>query len=269
MAIHVLYRLATELRFSAYLWGPSGLGAVYKSESLDFVFGTNSHLCLFFALHAFAAVGLLFGFATRASTLVLFVTVRLLQARLPELTDGGDNVMLLLTFFALGFMGPREKGVPGGLRVWIHNLAVSAVVAQTVIIYAAAGFYKFMGPVWQNGTALYVIAQVDRFSTSWTSHALRNPFFCTFGTWGTLAYQAMFPVAVFSPLKKVWLFIGISFHVGIILMMGLVPFSLIMIGLDAMFLSDGDLEAVGRTFRAAGERLANLLRSSRTVGVGR
>ena len=249
MAIHVLYRLATELKFANYLWGPSGLGAPYGGPTLDYVFGSKGHFYGFLALHALAAVGLLAGVWTRASTLVLLATVRLLQMRLPELTDGGDNVMLLVTFFGLGFMGPREYGAPGSLRVWVHNLAVSAVVAQTVIIYATAGFYKFMGPVWQNGTALYVISQVDRFTVPMAARLLKNSYICTLGTYGTLAYQAMFPVAIFSRLKKVWLLIGISFHVGIILMMGLVPFSAIMIGLDTALLSDEEIRGLVRGWR--------------------
>jgi hypothetical protein len=268
MAFHVLYCLVRDVRFARYLWGPDGLGAA--GGAFNFAFGTNLRLYVFLAIHGVAALMLLLGRGTRAATLVLCFTTRMLGHRLPDLTDGGDNIMYLLTFYALGFVGPHERPAPNGVRVWVHNLAVSAVVAQTVIVYSTAAFYKFSGASWQNGTALYLISQVDRFSTPMFAQLMRNGFVCTMATYGTLAYQAFLPVAVFSQLRRAWLLIGISFHVGIILMMGLVPFSAIMIGLDIVLLSEEELHGLLAKARILAsrllERLPPFLRSAAGAG---
>jgi hypothetical protein len=263
MGLVTWYRLTTELRFAPYFWGPHGLGGnnfgvvahgVPAGAWMHTVFATDARMYVALAVQGIAAACLIFGYATRAATLVLLVTFSTFEGRLPDITDGGDNVMALLLVYTLGFLGPRERPAPGGARVWVHNLAVVAVAAQILIIYSAAAFYKFEGHVWQNGTALYVVSQVDRFTTPLAQAAMKNALVCTLSTYATLAWQILFPLAVFTPIRRAWLAIGVLFHLGIVGMMGLVTFSAIMIGLELFLLDEADYAALGELVRRVAQR---------------
>jgi hypothetical protein len=268
MGLVVWYRLATELRFASYFWGAHGLGAnnfrfqgaLPVGAWMHFAFATDARLYALLAVHGVAAACLIFGYRTRLATLSLLVTFYSLEGRLPDITDGGDNVMALLLVYGIGFLPPRAKAVPGSARVWLHNLAVIAVVAQILVIYSAAAFYKFTGTVWQNGTALYVVSQVDRFTTPLAESVLRNAFVCTASTYSTLIYQVLFPLAIFTKAKKAWLAMGIAFHLGIVAMMGLVTFSGVMIALELFLLADAEYVELGIFARRVAARFESLFR---------
>ena len=78
-----------------------------------------------------------------------------------------------------------------------------------------------------------------------------DPVLTTLATYSTVFYQVCFPVAMLSQLRLLWLAVGVSFHLGILVTMGLVPFSIVMIVLELMLITD-------REYRALGRRLAHV-----------
>jgi len=242
----LLFEVFTQFPFAAYLWGPNGIGYGSMSPVLgpmlgnvfDRVFTTD--VCTFSVLFimGIGALGLLLGYYTRAATGLALVTLFLLNQRLPEFYDGGDNITQLALIYMLFLLPHRAKFSPGQLRVWLHNIAVLAIAFQLIAMYLASGFAKATGELWQEGVALYYISQVQWFTLPGAYEIFAKPLIVTVATYVAMFYQLLFPVAIISRVKLPWILLGILFHLGIAVLMGLVTFSTVMIGLELFLISD-------------------------------
>jgi len=107
---------------------------------------------------------------------------------------------------------------------------------QLVTIYTYTGFEKLKGNSWWDGTALWTVLVNPQF-TSFDLLFLRDfPLFFAIGTFVTIIFEIYFPVMViFEKTKYFWLFLGIVFHLMIGLLLGLMPFSIVMIATYVLF----------------------------------
>jgi predicted DCC family thiol-disulfide oxidoreductase YuxK len=259
-----LYRIATEAPFAGYLWGPTslaegsaqtvlgqGLGGLFD-RAFTSMAGTQAVLVLLAA----ASLCLVFGRFTRVASGAALLCLVALEQRLPSLSDGGDNIARLVLFYFLFALPPRAEGKPGSVAVWLHNLAAVAVMFQAVVIYTTAGLMKAFGEKWTNGTALYLISQVDAFSSPAFAPMFENPLISTAAAYGTVLFQVWFAVAVLSRLRLLWLVVGMGLHTGIGVMMGLVSFSLTMMAMDLCFVTDDEYARFFRWLHELRRRLA-------------
>lgn len=241
----ILFRVFTELPFASYLWGPNGIGDGstiplfgLPGVVLDLAFASEAGVRVVLFLLAASAFGLVFGVLTRLATIVAWVTFMMLTMRLSSLGDGGDNIVQVVLIYMM-FLIPAGKTRPGGsLAVWFHNVAVIAIGTQLAVLYLTSGFLKMGGEVWQNGTALYLISQVEWFSLPSMRWILKNPYVVVPATYATMFFQVWFPIAIFSRLKLPWIMLGICFHLGIATFMGLLTFSAVMIGMELFLITD-------------------------------
>jgi hypothetical protein len=249
----LLYRVVTEGRFAAYLWGPQGL--VGRSNAirypawtvtlLDNSFKTMTRTYGLLVILAIAGLCLVLGVQTRVAAGCAVVILWLITLRLPGLADGGDNIATLVLIYMTACASPSERVKDYSLRAWIHNIGVLFIITQLMILYFTSGMYKATGELWQNGTALYVIGQVDLFSLPSLRGPLMNPSILVLATYSTVMYQIWFPMAMLNRLTKLpWLAVGILLHLGIATFMGLVAFSTVMIGLELFMISDSEYESI-------------------------
>jgi hypothetical protein len=164
----VWFRISTEVPFAGYLWGPDGLsGTGAFSEGLPgwsiLVCSRMSTIYVAFASAAAAALALIVGRYTFVATLVAYGFIRAISPRNLLILDGGDNVLQLVLVYMLLLAPPRARVAAGSLRAFLHNLGRAAITLQMVVIYLASGLYKASGERWVNGTALYVIGQLEWF----------------------------------------------------------------------------------------------------------
>ena len=267
IGLSLLFRVITELPFAAFLWGPHSIAS---EGSIGSVFGANaggwgdalfrSEAGTYGVLVALAAgaAGLLFQRLTRISALLACVAFNVLGARLPELQDGGDNLATLALMYMVLLLPAGANANAGSIRSWLHNLGASAVIVQVCIVYFVAGFMKMYGDSWHNGTALYLISQVEWFSSPATRSWFANPIVATSGAYSTMLFQVWFPIALFSRLKFAFLAVAMMFHLGIAVSMGLLTFSLIMAGADLSLVTDAEyrriIRRVGRRWRELRDR---------------
>lgn len=258
IGLAILIRLATEVRFAAFLWGPHSIAPERALEKefgaavgapLDRWFSTSEGTYLVLAALAVGALGLLLQHWTRVAVVVACVTFTVLGLRLPELNDGGDNVATLALLYMIGVLPAGVTAAAGTVRAWIHNLAVLAVIVQVCIVYFVAGFMKIQGESWHNGTALFLISQVEWFSSPSTREAFTHPLIATAGAYSTMLFQVWFPIALFSRFKLAFVAIAMGFHLGIAITMGLVTFSIVMAGADLSVLNDDEYAALWRQAR--------------------
>jgi hypothetical protein len=257
-----LFRILTEWHFAEYLWGPHGVGQGSAIPNfgpalggvIDGLYAHQGFVWVMLGLFGLGALGLVFGVATRLSTAIMLIGFLLLEFRNNWLPDGGDNIMRIALFYMLFLMPSTDKYRPGSLRVWVHNLAFRAIFAQVLILYIVAGVSKLSGFTWTHGTALYVISQVEWFSTPWFREVFKLPLITFAATYATIAYQISFPIGVFTRWRLVWLGGGILFHLGILVMMGLVTFSSVMIALELCLVTDEEYARIARFLTSVFER---------------
>ena len=122
------------------------------------------------ALRLLATIALLFGIRSRLSALVLFVLLASVAARNPLLLQGGDKVLVVMTFFAL-FL---PLGQCGSLeRLWFgtrpdfayRSAATVAYVIQILLVWFMAGILKTGEQWWSSEIAISMALHLEAFAS--------------------------------------------------------------------------------------------------------
>ncbi|MET7428321.1 MULTISPECIES: HTTM domain-containing protein [Streptomyces] len=225
---------------------------------------------LCYALALVTSALFMLGWRTRATSVLFAVVVTSFHARAIFMTDGGDNLILLMALYlvltACGrrwsldarrerLKTARADGAPTRARslvvqdlratrrtlvTVVHNCAVFVIAAQVCFLYGSAGLYKVQGSFWGDGTALHYVLNLELFQP-WPalSHVLdQYPIVISAVSYLTVLTQVAFPFVLFGRLKYPVLVMLLSMHVGIAVVLGLPLFSGAMIIADAVFLPD-------------------------------
>lgn len=267
------------------IWGPGSPWTPALARELFAQTGWFSFLTLddgtvyFECCYALAlAVSLLFllGWRTRAVSVLFALVVTSFHGRDIYMTDGGDNLIVLmavyLPFTACGRRWSLDAGrvrarpaLPPGtppptgrdgaarlparqqaavvrrqLSTLLHNCGMFVIAAQVCVLYGAASLYKVQGNLWRDGTALHYVVNLDLFQP-WPelSHlADQHPIVLAAVAYLTVLVQIALPFALFSRLKYVVLVLLLGMHLSIAVLLGLPVFSGAMIVADAVFLPD-------------------------------
>ncbi len=197
------------------------------------------------------------GLYTRASSfMTLFLWVSLYVSN-PFVGSGGDAILrMVLLYMCFTDSGQhwsvdarlrrRRGAVQGIVPAWmtntVHNLAMILIVHQVVMVYVSSAFWKVQSQVWNDGTAVYFPLQTDAYSP-WNDvlqPLYSSSAFIAGATWTAIYVQMFFPVLlIYRPTRFVALVLVTGMHVGIGLLMGIMYFSLVMIAVDMILVSDG------------------------------
>lgn len=204
------------------------------------------------------------GLYTRASSfMTLFLWVSLYVSN-PFVGSGGDAilrmVLLYMCFTDAGRhwsldarirtrRGEVREIVPAWMSNTLHNLGMVLIVHQVVMVYLGSSFWKVQSAVWKDGTAVYYPLQTDAYSP-WNDllHPVyANSTFIAGATYTAIVVQMFFPVfLLYRPSRFVALIAITGMHLGIGLLMGIMYFSLVMIAVDMILVSDGSWIGAGR-----------------------
>jgi predicted DCC family thiol-disulfide oxidoreductase YuxK len=240
------------------LWGPNGVAAgqsyigLFGARAggvLDTVFRTSAGTHAVLVAIGLGALGLVAGRTFFASVSLALAGFSLLLWRLP-FSQGDDDLTRFALVYMLFTVPPCAQVRPGTLRVWFHNIGVLAIAAQVVILYFVAGFAKAFGEQWQHGTALYYGSQSALFSSPLFQHITQSPWIVAPGTYISVVYPIMFPVAILSPFRVPWLVWGMLFHFLTAILMGLWAFGTLMIGMDLFLITDREYATLRQWVRA-------------------
>ncbi len=122
------------------------------------------------AARLLATLTLLLGIRSRLSAFVLFALLASVAARNPLLLQGGDQVLTVMTFFAL-FL---PLGQCGSLeRLWFgsrpdpayRSAATVAYVIQILLVWFMAGIMKTGEQWWSSGTAISMALHLEAFAS--------------------------------------------------------------------------------------------------------
>lgn len=282
------------------IWGPGSPWTPALATELFHQTGWSSILVLsdnrayFEACYALALVTsalFMLGWRTRAMSVLFAVVVASFHARAVLMTDGGDNLILLmalyLPFTACGrrwsldarrarirasagkaTRTEEDRGACGlvsqlayarrFLTTVLHNCGMFVIAAQVCFLYGSAGLYKVQGGSWGNGTALHYVLNLDLFRP-WPALSVlvdSHPMLVAVASYLTVLLQVAFPFVLFGRWKYLVLTMLLAMHLGIAVLLGLPVFSGAMVFADAVFLPDRFWTFLGRASRRTLRRTA-------------
>lgn len=261
-----------------YLWAVDGVypfsafeESLFRPAFSLYEFAT-SNTAFEFIFHIGIAVAVLFtlGVGGRLMTCLHYIFMFSIFIRNPILLDGGDNLAFLVLLYLIPVntttvLAVRRKKMVSNeprLAVLLHNTGLTFIVTQLCILYLASAMYKIQGQFWQDGTALYYILKVPEYS--WpviTDHIITNSWLVAAVTYCTVFFQVLFPALILRKETRVLVVIlGIIFHGGIALFMGLTAFSIYLIATEAVLLSNQHYENMMSKMRMARNFFSNRLR---------
>lgn len=222
---------------------------------------------LAYVLTMLAGLLLMLGLWTRgAAVLTLFLWMSLYVAN-PFVGSGGDAVLRMVLLYLCFTDAGRHLSVDAWLRArrgevralvpdWfattLHNLAVVLIIHQVVMVYVASALWKVQSSRWMDGTAVYFPLQTEAYSP-WRDliHPLSSAEPVVLGaTWTAIVVQLFFPVLLlYRPTRALALVVVTGMHLGIGLLMGIMYFSLVMIAVDMMLVSDASWRRGGAVVR--------------------
>ncbi|MET9576438.1 HTTM domain-containing protein [Streptomyces massasporeus] len=277
------------------IWGPGSAWTPALARELFEQTGwvsvlalSDSRACfeLCYVLALVTSALFMLGWRTRLVSVLFAVVVTSFHARAIFMTDGGDNLVLLMALYlvltasgrrwSLDARRHRRKPAPAGsapqppgnalarqlrdsrttLVTAVHNCGMFLIAAQVCLLYGSAGLYKVQGSTWGNGTALHYALNLELFRP-WPvlSHFVdEHTLLIAVAGYLTVLLQVAFPFVLFGRLKYPVLTMLLGMHIGIGVLMGLPLFSGAMIVADAVFLPDRFYTLLPRLCRRAGRR---------------
>ncbi|BCC45047.1 hypothetical protein bcgnr5378_31430 [Bacillus cereus] len=263
LGLIVLYTYIVNYPLRHFFWGNSGIidNQTYNEMNRIFfsVYGwTDSTLIFEITYHLGILITLLFTIGVGGKVIQIFNYVFTLSLfnRNGLISDGGENLLYLVLFYML-FMNVtayftwsnkiKTGGIFKGFKTKykdylsiIHNFGFIFIIVQLCTMYLLSGLYQVMGERWHSGTAIYYILQVEQYSLNLIPEfLLKNSFFIVLATYASVLIKIAFPFSLFNRYTKYIVIIGIvGFHLGILVEMGLVTFSLTMIAVDSLLITD-------------------------------
>ncbi len=204
-----------------------------------------------YAIWSLAALGLIVARYTRVCALIALLAYGI--DTLTGLHNAGDHLARITLIYALLLDEDLMRGQKKvGPAVFFHNLGVIAITVQLCIVYINASLWKLYGPdnLWLGGTMLYYVTHLQSHGMAWSRWFFESPVIVYTATYMTLLYQLSFLPLLFTRWHWVSVLIGTGLHLGIGLLLGLMPFGLIVTGLVLFTLRDATWRRMGEYTRA-------------------
>lgn len=216
-----------------------------------------------FWLSVIAAVLVTVGFATRASTVLLFVCLLSLNTHFPMIVHAGDNFARLIALFlcfspcgarlSVDFAIAYFKGKP--VDTFFEPYGQRMIQLQLCFIYLVNVFYKSMGVSWQDGTAVYYATRLQEFFLLPIPEPLDVPILSQIATWSTLVIESTLGFLLWPrKTKYAMIWIALFFHLGLSWCFNLGVFEWVFIATLILFVEPSKLEFIDNAFHS---RLAN------------
>jgi hypothetical protein len=156
----------------------------------------------------------------RCALVALGITTTLFRRRRVIGGDGAEQMSDIVLISALLAVLP----VPGDGRI---TLAVVFIAAQTVLSYFTAGVAKLVSPMWRGGGALPAILGTYTHGLTPVSRILElRPAVGFVLGWSVILFEVSFPLVLIAPpsVAVAALSVGLTFHLGCAVLMGLNSF---------------------------------------------
>ncbi len=197
---------------------------------LEKYFTYNSSILIFKGTFAALCICIILGFYSRVSALLLlFLQISVVKSGI-QFSYGADYFESMSLFYIIFF--------PSDIRFSQLNTKTRdfTIFKRTIqwhlcISYFFSGFDKILGFNWWNGESIWKASHLPNFTRYIELNSITdNPIVYIILGWITLIVEIFYPLFInINRTRKVWLFLTIGMHVGIIILFNLYFFASIMI----------------------------------------
>jgi len=232
--------------------------------SLHLISGALWFQAALFVAASLFALQLLVGYRTRLATILTWVFLASVQARLPMMLQGGDSLLRLLLFWGmflpLGAVWSVDQCatcITSTLRPKLYrysSIATAALILQIAIMYLCNAIAKH-SPVWHTDhTAIYYVLSLDIYVTRIGKLLLEYSGLMSLFTATTLWLEWLVPFALFSPWKTgfvrvILIVLFWCFHAGLAICLNVGLLSYVAMVAWLVFLPTGFWDAAERIVR--------------------
>jgi predicted DCC family thiol-disulfide oxidoreductase YuxK len=231
--------------------------------SLHMLNGTAPFQAALFVLAAIFALMLMLGWRTRLATIASWVLLLSLQNRNPIILSGEDQLVMVLTFWAMFLPLGARYSIDAALDKTsdtvanaYFSIATLALLIQGMSMYFFSALLKF-DPIWiPDGTAVYYALNLDYIVKPfglWLRQFAALNQGLTYYVWGL---ELIGPILMFSPilhrrLRAIVMIAFITMHIGFFLCLEIGIFPLISIIMNLTFMPGWMWDALAKKLRAA------------------
>lgn len=209
----------------------SSSGVVPKQPAEAWTWGLLAHstsmplVWLVFGLLVIGSVGVVLGFWSRLSMLLVFIGLMSFQRRDPWILNTGDGLMRLLSFYLLLAPTGSALSVDRFLRhpkdFWQSPLrspwVVRLIQIQLSAVYLFAVWDKVQGTTWNNGTAVSYALRIGDLTRFQVPHAIAaSALIGSLLTYGSLATELSMAFLVWNRKARPYVIAaGVTLHLFI------------------------------------------------------
>jgi hypothetical protein len=211
---------------------------------------TDLAINIFFWAFLACAVMLTAGFMTRFNAVAVYVCLGSIHMRNGFILNSGDTLMLVCGFFLMFAPSGALYSVDHWMRVrrgredavpmcspWAQRM----LQIQTAVVYFATFYWKSLGILWVNGTAVYYALRLEDFQR-FPLPPLHNLYLIKTLTWSTLVIEFALGVLIwFKETRYPVLLAGICLHIGIEYAMNIPLFEWMIVATYVNFVEPEDL----------------------------
>lgn len=191
------------------------------------------------------------GWRPRLTGILHFIVVYSIHSN-ALIIDGGEHIASLITFWLIPITlcDPRKwhwSLLDNHSEISVYQKLISwlffkFIKVQVAIIYINAAIARLKNPEWMDGTALYYFLNDPLLGhpayLSWLIVPIVESKLIILITWGTTITEFVLFAGLFASnkTKKYILALGLLLHLGIAITIGIVTFSIVMIGTLLLYL---------------------------------
>ena len=237
---------------------------------------TDLAINIFFWVFLVCAICLTVGFMTRFTAVAVYICLGSIQMRNGFILNSGDTLMLVTGFFLMFAPAGAAFSVDHWLRTrrgreskivqpsspWAQRM----LQIQTAIVYFATFYWKSMGILWVNGTAVYYAMRLEDFHR-FPVPILHSLFLIKSLTWLTLLIEFALGVLIwFKELRYPVLLAGLCLHLGIEYAMNIPLFEWMIVATYVNFIDPEDLSRMWNWTRGQSTKWLGKLAHIRAFG---
>lgn len=232
----------------------------------------DNFVIAFFALHVLSALAVCLGLGTRFSSIVLFFTLSSFHFRNPMITNSGDDLLRVYSFFMMFAASSDHLSLDSLLRKRFgkgsNNSSLTQEVQESLaplrslwpqrliqieitLLYMQYFVTKIVDPYWLDGTAVYYVLaskELERFPIFLDRSNILISRFLTYYT-----LFAEFALCAFIWVKqfRYWVLLaGLILHIGLDYTLNIPIFQQVILASYVLFIDPSDLERFWCRIRA-------------------
>jgi len=210
---------------------------------------------IFFWVFLLCTLFLTVGFLTRFAAVAVYICMGSIQMRNGYILNSGDTLILVTGFFLMFAPSGAALSVDRWLRtrrgqsaevLLFSPWAQRMIQIQIAVVYFATFYWKTLGVLWINGTAVYYALRLEDFRRFPMPH-LHNMFVIRSLTWSTLLIEFALGVLIWFKETRYWVLLaGLCLHIGIEYAMNIPLFEWMAVACYVTFIYPEDLSRAGR-----------------------